>query len=251
MTTKTIAVINHKGGVGKTTSALNIAGGLAKKGNKTLLIDLDPQADLTVALGCSDQNDNLYETLINGKSFVYEKIEEDLDLVTSSLKLADAEIELFSQMAREQKLQKALNRKNGYDYIIIDCPPSLNQLTINALVAADYILIPLVAEYFSLKALNSIVKIVEAIQNNFNSNLKVLGMFINDYDKRQVLSRGVKDAVEDQFEGALLETTIRGNIALSESVTPPNSTHIFKYAPSSNGAKDYGNLVEELLKRLN
>lgn len=247
---KKIAVINHKGGVGKTTTAINVGAGLAKDGAKVLLIDLDPQANLTSGLGFSDEEEDLYLSITKGKTLNIIEHSQNLHVCPGTLKLADAEVELISMMAREQRLKKVLEKQSGYDYCLIDCPPSLNQLTINALVACDYILIPMTAEFFSLKALNSITNIFNAVKENFNPSLQLLGMFFNEYNKRVSLSRGVSKEVENTFGDTLLKSSIRNNIALSESVTPPNSTSIFDYAPDSNGAFDYKKLVQELKKRM-
>jgi chromosome partitioning protein len=247
---KKIAVINHKGGVGKTTTVINVGAGLAKGGAKVLLIDLDPQANLTAGLGFSDQEEDLYNSMVKGMPLTVLKHSENLFVSPGTLKMADAELELFSMMAREQKLKKVLEKQNDFDYCLIDCPPSLNQLTINAMVACDYVLIPMTAEFFSLKALNSITNIFQAVKENFNPALEVLGLFFNEYNKRVSLSKGVSREVETTFGDSLLDSSIRNNIALSESVTPPNCTSIFDYAPSSNGAFDYGKLVKEIKTRL-
>ncbi len=247
---KKIAVINHKGGVGKTTTAINVGAGLAKHGSKVLLLDLDPQANLTNGLGFADDEENIYTSLLKGSPLTFEESSENLFVAPGSLKLADAEIELFSQMAREQRLRKVLDKQNTFDYCLIDCPPSLSQLTINALVACDYILIPMKAEYFSFTALNSITNIYEAIKENFNPKLEILGLFFNDYDKRKSLSKGLAKEIENNFGDTLLKSSIRSNVALSECVTPPNCTSIFDYDSNSNGAFDYGKLVKELIKRL-
>ncbi|NTU99049.1 ParA family protein [Candidatus Falkowbacteria bacterium] len=247
---KKIAVINHKGGVGKTTTVINVGAGLAKGGAKVLLVDLDPQANLTSGLGVSDQEEDLYLSMVKGKSLTIVEHSPNLFVSPGTLKMADAELELFSMLAREQKLKKVLDKQSGFDYCLIDCPPSLNQLTINALVACDYVLIPMTAEFFSLKALSSITSIYQAVKENFNSSLEILGLFFNEYNKRTSLSKGVSKEVESSFGEALLNATIRNNIALSESVTPPNCTSIFDYAPDSNGAFDYNKLVKEIKKRL-
>ena len=247
---KKIAVINHKGGVGKTTTAVNVGAGLAKQGNKVMLLDLDPQANLTNGLGFADDEDNIYSSLLKGSPLSFEESSENLFVSPGSLKLADAEIELFSQMAREQRLKKVLDKQNTFDYCLVDCPPSLSQLTINALVACDYILIPMKAEHFSFTALNSITRIYEAIKENFNPKLEILGLFFNDYDKRKSLSKGLAKEIETNFGDALLKSSIRSNVALSECLTPPNCTSIFDYDHNSNGAFDYGKLVNELVKRL-
>lgn len=244
----TISVTNHKGGVGKTTSSINVAGVLASMGKKVLLVDADPQANLSNGLGFSEENNSLYAALVKGTPIEIFQKEENLFVVPGSIKLADAEIELSSKIAREQKLKKALAPySDTFDICIIDCPPSLSLLTVNSLVASDSILIPLEARFFSLTALDSITRISTEVRENFNQNLKIIGMFFNCYDSRLVLTKTVKEEVEIRFGNVLLKSTIRNGVALSESVTPPNCTHILDYDPKSNGAIDFLALTKELL----
>lgn len=247
----TISITNHKGGVGKTTTSINLAGVLARKGKKVLLVDMDPQANLSYGLGFSEENNSLYESLVKNKELVIFQKEENLFISPGSIKLADAEIELSSKIAREGKLKKALSPfASRFDICIIDCPPSLSLLTVNSLVASDSILIPLEARFFSLTALDSISRIYAEVRDNFNSNLKIIGMFFNTYDSRIILTQTVKEQVQLQYGNVLLKSTIRSGVALSESVTPPNCTHILDYAPKSNGAYDYLALTEELLNKM-
>ena len=254
--TLTISVINHKGGVGKTTTAINFAAAIARTGKKTLLIDFDPQANLTMGLIQAEiysnikDNTLIYDALMKGEDLQVIDIEDNLDLIPGSLKMADAEIDLISSMARETKLKKALKKIKEYEVIVIDCPPSLNLLTINSLVASDYVLIPYLADYFTLNSLESITKIFNQVKDNFNDNLEILGMFANKYNKQINLSKMVRDQVETQFGSVFLKTCIRQNVALSESITPPHSTHIFNYSEKSNGAQDYAELLKEIEVKL-
>jgi chromosome partitioning protein len=259
MTTKesiVIAVANHKGGVGKTTTALNTAAAFARTGKKTLIIDFDPQANLTMGLLQKDvylrikENTLIYDALIKGEDLQIINIEENLDLVPGSLKMADAELDLISTMARETKLKKALKKFKEYEVIIIDCPPSLNLLTINALVASNYVLIPYLADYFTLNSLQSITRIFNQVKENFNSDIEILGMFATKYNDTINLSKQFRNQVEEQFGSVFLKTCIRMNVALSESITPPYSTHIFNYSEKSNGALDYKTLFQEIEMKL-
>ena len=248
----TISITNHKGGVGKTTTSINLAGVLARKGKKILLIDIDPQANLSSGLGFDEENNCLYDTLTKDADLkIYER-EDNLFIIPGSIKLADAEIELSTKIAREQKLKKALKPyQSKFDLCIIDCPPSLSLLTINSLVASDSILIPLKAEFFSLTALNSIDRIYNEVKENFNSDLYIIGLFFNSYDKRLILTQNVKLQVEQQYGDVLMKSAIRNNIAISECITPPNCTHIIDYDPKSKGAEDFSKLADELIKKLN
>lgn len=247
-----ISVINHKGGVGKTTTAINLAGSLARNGKKILLVDLDPQANLSSGMGFFDQEDEaMYKTLVNNGELSFFDKEENLSVAPCSIKLADAEIELSSKIAREQKLRKALEKvQKQYDICIIDCPPSLSLLTVNSLVASNSILIPLEAKFFSLIALDSITNIFTQVKENLNPELEILGLFFNAYNPRLILSQNVAQEVTKRFGDALLKANIRTNVAISEASTPPNSTHVFEYAPGTNGAVDFNTLGEEILNRI-
>jgi chromosome partitioning protein len=251
-----ISVINHKGGVGKTTTALNLGAAIARTGKKTVLVDFDPQANMTMGLLDREtylnikENDLIYNALMKGKDLQIIDVEENLDLVPGSLKLADAELDLISTMARETKLKKALKKLNEYEVVIIDCPPSLNLLTINALVSSNFVLIPYLADYFTLNSLESITRIYNQVKENFNNNIEIIGMFANKYNETIKLSKQFRSDVEKQFGDVFLKTFIRQNVKLSESVTPPNSTHIFDYCKESNGALDYMKLLNEIEKKL-
>lgn len=248
----TVSIINHKGGVGKTTTAINLAGCLARNGKNVLLVDLDPQANLSSGMGFfDDENDAMYKVLTSNQNItIYEK-EENLSVAPCSIKLADAEIELSSKIAREQRLRKALEPvQDKFDICIIDCPPSLSLLTVNSLVASDSILIPLEAKYFSLSALDSITNIFIQVKENLNPELEILGLFFNAYNPRLVLSQDISEVVTKRFGNALLKTNIRTNVAISEASTPPNSTHVFEYAPKTNGAADFNSLGTEILNRI-
>ncbi|RYE21009.1 MAG: ParA family protein [Sphingobacteriaceae bacterium] len=246
---KTIAILNHKGGTGKTTSALNIGAGLARLKKKTLLIDLDPQTNLTEGLGVRDAKISIYNSLRDGIDLPIQPISEYLDLVPSSLDLVAAELELVSQMARESILKKLLKKaKEQYDYIIIDCPPALGMLTINALVPSDTVLIPLEAEFYSYRGIDRMVNIISEVRTHYNENLTIGGVFITKCNPKRLLTEHITESVKKHFGDKLLNTKIRVNVALAEA--PVHGQDIFAYAPNSNGATDYENLVNEIVTKL-
>ncbi|RYY07474.1 MAG: ParA family protein [Sphingobacteriaceae bacterium] len=246
---KTIAILNHKGGTGKTTSALNVGAGLARLKKKTLLIDLDPQTNLTEGLGVRDAKVSVYNSLRDGVDLPIQPISEYLDLVPSSLDLVGAELELVSQMARESILKKLLKKvKEQYDYIIIDCPPALGMLTINALVPSDTVLIPLEAEFYSYRGIDRMVNIISEVRTHYNENLTIGGVFITKCNPKRLLTEHITESVKKHFGNKLLDTRIRINVALAEA--PVHGQDIFAYAPNSNGAADYENLVQEILNKI-
>jgi chromosome partitioning protein len=246
---KTIAILNHKGGTGKTTSALNIGAGLARLKKKTLLIDLDPQTNLTEGLGVRDAKVSVYNSLRDGVDLPIQAISKYLDLVPSSLDLVGAELELVSQMARESILKKLLKKvKEQYDYIIIDCPPALGMLTINALVPSDTVLIPLEAEFYSYRGIDRMVNIISEVRTHYNENLTIGGVFITKCNPKRLLTEHITESVKKHFGNKLLDTKIRINVALAEA--PVHGQDIFAYAPNSNGAADYENLVKEIVTKL-
>ena len=245
---KVITISNHKGGVGKTTSTINIGAGLNKLGKKVLLIDLDPQANLSQSLGILEPTSTIYG-VIKGK-YKPEPIEilKRLYLIPSTLDLSGAEVELFNEPGKEFILREVLEPlREDYDYIIIDSPPSLGLLTINALTATDEVLIPIQAEYLALQGLSKLLDILEKIKNRLNKKLRIGGVFINQYDNRKVLNRNVVASIEAHFKDEIFKTRIRDNIALAEA--PAKSLDIFRYQPKSYGAEDYLALSKEILKR--
>ncbi|NGX51412.1 MAG: Sporulation initiation inhibitor protein Soj [Chlamydiae bacterium] len=247
---KVLCLSNHKGGVGKTCSTCNIGAGLAKRGKKVLLIDLDPQANLSLSLGLTEVEKNVYFVLLNQcpiEEAIY-NITENLDIVPSNLDLAGAEIELSSEAGREMILKECLNQiSNQYDYILIDCAPSLGLLTINALTASNEVYIPLQAQYLSLQGISKLTTIIEKIQRRLNENLKIGGIFITQYDARKVLNRDIAESIEKYFSKDVLKTKIRDNITLAEA--PGHGKDIFRYSPKSYGAEDYASLCDEILTR--
>ncbi|SDM06132.1 ParA family protein [Halarsenatibacter silvermanii] len=246
------AVVNQKGGVGKSTTAVNLGAALARKGKKVLIIDIDPQGNATSGLGVdkSELEHSIYELLLGSQQFdtlVQDLDEDNLKLLPSSIDLAGAQIELVSQISREKKLAQEIEGKLiDYDYALIDCPPSLGLLTLNALSAADDIIIPIQCEYYALEGLGQLLDTVELVQNNLNPSLKIRGVLLTMYDARTNLSSQVSEEVEKFFSDRLYETVIPRNVRLSEA--PSFGQSIFAYDPSSRGAKAYSQLAEEVLE---
>lgn len=245
---KVISISNHKGGVGKTTSAINIGAGLNLLKKKVLLIDLDPQANLTQSLGLTNEAINIYGALRGEYKLQPIEIFKGLDVIPSTLDLSGAEVELSSEPGREYILKELIEPlRASYDFIIIDSPPSLGLLTINSFTASDEILIPLQAQYLALQGLAKLVEVVDKIKQRLNKGLKVGGVFITQYDSRKVLNRDVVDTIQAHFKDEVFKTKIRDNIALAEA--PSQGLDIFRYSSKSNGAEDYLALSKEVLKR--
>jgi chromosome partitioning protein len=245
---KVLSISNHKGGVGKTTSAINIGAGLNILKKKVLLIDLDPQANLTQSLGLIDQEKNIYGALRGEYKLEPITVLKGLDVIPSTLDLSGAEIELSSEPGREYILKELIEPlRASYDFILIDSPPSLGLLTINAFTASDEILIPLQAQYLALQGLAKLVEVVDKIKGRLNKELKVGGVFITQYDSRKVLNRDVAETIQAHFKDEVFTTKIRDNIALAEA--PAQGLDIFRYNSKTNGAEDYLALSKEILKR--
>lgn len=247
---KTISIMNHKGGTGKTTSSINIGAGLAKKGLKVLLLDIDSQANLTEGLGIADPEESVYDSIRENKKLPILNISENLDLVPSSIDLLGAEMEIVSKIGREQILNKLLKTvRPNYDYVIIDCPPSVGLLTVNAMVASDTILLPLQGEYFAYKGVDRLLGIVQEVRENLNEKLVIGGVFITQINIQRVLTKTIIEKLTEDLQDKVFDTKIRINVALAEAQLQGQS--IFDYAPESNGAKDYEMLVEEIITKLN
>lgn len=248
---KVISISNHKGGVGKTTTAINIGAGLNKLGKRVLLIDLDAQANLSQSLGLIDNEErqNIYGAII-GEYKITEVISivKGLDVIPSTLDLSGAEIELSGEAGREYILREVIEPlKKSYDYIIIDTAPSLSLLTINSFVASDEIFIPLQAQFLALQGLTKLLEVVTKIQRRLNKDLKVGGVIVTQYDNRKVLNRDVVETIRAHFKSEVFKTMIRDNVALAEA--PANQLDIFRYQPKSYGAEDYLALCKEIIKR--
>ena len=245
---KTYALYHLKGGVGKTTSAINIGAGLVKLGKKVLLIDLDPQANLTLSLGIPRQASTIYEALRGESELTPVTVKEGLDVVASVLDLSGAEMELINEAGREFILKELFDPiRTTYDYIIIDCPPSLGLLTLNALTSSDYVLIPLQTEFLAMQGLAKIKQVISKVKIRLNKNLQIGGVIATMYDNRKVLNRDVVETIKKYFGKMVFETKIRDNVALAEA--PAQRKDIFEYSPSSSGAKDYLALCKEIIER--
>ncbi len=250
---KTIVFANQKGGVGKTTSAVNIAAGLAAKGSRVLLVDSDPQGNATSGLGINKRQTaaSVYDVLI-GRCKASEAIQKTrftgLYVLPSSMNLVGAEIELVEENRREYRLRDGLEEvKDGYDYIVIDSPPSLGLLTINALTAADGVVVPLLCEYYSLEGLSQLTQTVAQIQKRYNPRLCMLGVLINMFDGRLNLSLQVMSEIKKYFGDKLFKVPIPRNVRLSEA--PSYGEPIGVYDKRSKGAKAYEAVTEELARR--
>ncbi len=250
---KIIAIANQKGGVGKTTTAINLAAGLAYLGQETLLIDLDPQGNSTSGLGIDKKTveKHIYHVVIDEIPLeeILKPTENDwLDIAPSTMDLIGAEVELVPVIGREFRLKKALERfAKVYKYIIIDCPPSLGLLTLNALVAANSVAIPLQAEYYSLEGLSQLLKTVDLVHKSVNPGLDIEGVLITMYDKRMNLSRQVIEEIEKYFGDKVFKTRIPRTVRIAEA--PGFGKAILTYDRSSRGAKAYLEFAREFLER--
>lgn len=248
-----ISVANQKGGVGKTTTTVNLGACLASLGKRVLLVDMDAQGNVTSGVGIRkpDVTQDIYDVLVNELPIAEATLvteHENLSIVPATLQLAGAEIELTSMMARESRLKGSLAEVNDqYDYILIDCPPSLGHLTINSFTASDSILIPVQCEYYALEGLSQLLNTVRLVQKHFNPELEIEGVLLTMYDARTNLGNEVVEEVRKYFREKVYETIIPRNIRLSEA--PSHGMPIIDYDPRSRGAEVYQALAKEVVNR--
>ena len=256
MDNKIISVINQKGGVGKTTTVINLAAGLSMKGKKILVIDLDPQGNATTGLGLSntESSDQTIYSVLNGNKKIYEVINktsfENLDLITSNVDLSGLEIETAGDSRRAFMLKDELasylnNSRALYDYVLIDCPPSLSLLTVMALVCSNSLLVPLQTEFFALEGLTQLMKTIDRIKNNLNPELSIKGILLTMYDKRNKLSGEVEKEAREYFKEKVYRTVVPRNVRLSEA--PSHGMPVLLYDKNCPGSKSYFDFTKEFL----
>lgn len=246
-----IAIINQKGGVGKSTTAINLAAALGERGKRVLVVDFDPQGNATSGFGVDKDSltSDVYDALMNGvplKDAVVDSPVQNVRVAPATIQLAGAEIELVSVMARESVLRYVLDPvRDEYDYVFVDCPPSLGLLTVNALVAADSLLIPIQCEFYALEGLSKLLESMRMVKGRLNPSLDIFGVVMTMYDVRTTLSKQVVEEVRAYFGDKVFESIIPRNVKLSEA--PSHGLPINMYAPTSKGAVAYGTLADEVI----
>ncbi len=249
---KIISIANQKGGVGKTTTSINLATSLSAINKRILLVDADPQGNASTGMGISydDRNPSLYDLIVSrsyNENAIKKTIVPGLDIITANTNLVASEIELVDIDEREFVISKILSKANGYDYVLIDCPPALGLLTINALVASKSVIVPLQSEFFALEGISSLVNSIELIKENFNPHLSIEGILLTMVDKRNSLSHLVEKDVRDHFGETVYKTTIPRNVKVSEA--PSHGKPAILYDVNSTGSMAYINLAREVINK--
>ena len=250
---KIISLANQKGGVGKTTTSINLAAALAKAGERVLLVDADPQANTSSGLGVEirELDNTIYECLVNGvdpHSAIVATGTKNLSMIPSHIDLVGAEIEMLNMEHREQLMKKVLNQvRDEFDYILIDCSPSLGLITVNALTASDSVIIPVQCEFFALEGIAKLLNTIKIIKSKLNPALKIEGFLLTMFDNRLRLSNQVYEEVKRHFGDLVFNTVIARNVRLSEA--PSHGVSVIEYDPGSRGAKQYTALAKELIAR--
>ncbi len=248
---KTLAITNQKGGVGKTTTSVNLAASLAARGQKVLLVDLDPQGNASTGSGVdkSHLKNSIYHVLIGKKTMekvIVKSKKAGYDVAPSNRELAGAEVELVNEIARETRLKQALATVSGYDYILLDCPPALNFVTVNALTAADSVMIPMQCEYYALEGLSDLVNTIKKVRAHLNPKLEIEGLLRTMFDNRNMLAQQVSAQLEGHFGDKVYKTVIPRNIRLAEA--PSYGLPALNYDKTSKGARAYLDLAVEIIK---
>ncbi len=245
MGAKIISLINHKGGVGKTTSTLNLGKALSLESKRVLIVDIDPQANLSQATGIEEPETNIYQAICGEAELPVIKLSDYLDIVPADLDLSEAELRLQSDVNGYFILRKILDKVAvNYDFILVDCPPSLGVLTLNSLIASDYVIVIVQSEYLAVKGLQTIFNLIEKLKENLNTDLEILGMLITQTN-HTVFRKTIAETVRGLYEGRVFQTTIRQNITLAEASAAGKD--VFTFDAKCNGAEDYAALAKEIL----